>query len=121
MKNEILHLAATMLSPEEQELLEHLSGMRDEQGLALALDMDIRAGMCSALAEMSESLRALMGLLARYHFLANLPDHAFPAYSEIMDRIGTAAGNASEWVKKSQTLDRNCSLAAWPEASKLTQ
>lgn len=121
MKNEILHLAAGMLSPEEQELLARLGDLRDEEGLAAALDMDIRAGMCGALAEMSEALRALMGLLARHHFLANLPDHAFPVYSEIMDRIAVAAGSANEWVRRSHTLDRHSCLAVWPEVSKLTQ
>ena len=121
MKSEILHLAASLLSPEEQELLERLGELRDEEGLTVALDMDIRAGMCTSLAEMSEALRALMGLLARYHFLANLPDHAFPVYSEVMNRIGNAAADAHEWVKRSRTLDRNTSLALWPEAVRLPQ
>ena len=117
MKNEILHLAATMLSPEEQDLLARLGELKDEEGLTVALDMDIRAGMCDALAEMSEALRALLGLMARYHFLTNLPDHAFPAYNEIMERIGVAAGNANDWVQRSRSLDRHASLAVWPEAS----
>ena len=121
MKNEILHLAATMLSPEEQDLLERLGELKDEEGLTVALDMDIRAGMCDALADLSESLRALLGLMARHHFLVNLPDHAFPAYNEIMERIGAAASNANEWVKRSRALDQHASLAVWPEASALRQ
>ncbi|MDR2695011.1 MAG: hypothetical protein LBC79_01340 [Deltaproteobacteria bacterium] len=121
MKNEILHLAATMLSPEEQDLLERLGELKDEEGLTVALDMDIRAGMCGALADMSESLRSLLGLMARHHFLANLPDHAFPVYNEIMERIGAAAGNAGEWVQRSRALDRHASLAVWPEMSGLRQ
>jgi hypothetical protein len=121
MKNEILHLAATLLSPEEQDLLERLGELKDEEGLAVALDMDIRTGMCGALAEMSEALRALLGLLARHHFLAKLPDHAFPVYNEIMERIGTAASDANDWVQRSRTLDQHASLAIWPEASVLRQ
>jgi len=121
MKNEILHLAAGLLSSEEQELLERLGALKDQEGLTLALDMDIRAGMCNSLAEMSEALRALLGLLARYHFLANLPDHAFPVYNEIMDRIGTAAGKANGWVQRSRALDQRTGLAVWPEASALRQ
>ena len=121
MKNEVLHLAATLLSPEEQDLLARLVELKDEEGLAVALDMDIRAGMCDALADMSESLRSLLGLMARYHFLANLPDHAFPVYNEIMERIGSAAGNANDWVKRSRALDQHTSLAVWPEASALRQ
>jgi hypothetical protein len=121
MKNEILRLAATLLSPEEQELLERLGTMKDQEGLSVALDMDIRAGMCNSLAEMSEALRSLLGLLARHHFLANLPDHAFPLYNEIMERIGTAASKANDWVQRSRALDQHASLAVWPEASILRQ
>ena len=117
MKNEILHLAATLLSPEEQDLLERLGELKDEEGLTVALDMDIRAGMCEALAEMSESLRSLLGLMARHHFLANLPDHAFPVYNEIMERISTTTSKASDWVKRSRALDQHTSLVIWPEAS----
>ena len=121
MKNEILHLAAALLSPEEQNLLERLGSLKDEEGLTVALDMDIRAGMCGALAEMSEALRSLLGLMARHHFLANLPDHAFPAYHEIMERIGLAASAAHDWVERSRALDRRACLAVWPEASALRQ
>jgi hypothetical protein len=121
MKNEILHLAASLLSPEEQDLLERLGELQDEEGLTVALDMDIRAGMCFALAEMSETLRSLLGLMARHHFLANLPDHAFPAYHELMERIGVAASNANDWVQRSRALDQHTSLAIWPEASSLRQ
>ena len=121
MKNEILHLAATLLSPEEQDLLDRLGELKDEEGLTVALDMDIRVGMCAVLAEMGESLRSLLGLMARYHFLANLPDHAFPAYNEIMERIGAAASDAHDWVQRSRALDQHASLAIWPEASALRQ
>jgi sugar/nucleoside kinase (ribokinase family) len=121
MKNEILHLAATLLSPEEQDLLARLGDLQDEDGLTVALDMDIRAGMCDALADMSESLRSLLGLMARHHFLANLPDNAFPAYNELMERIGTAASNANDWVQRSRALDQHASLAIWPEASAMQQ
>ena len=121
MKNEILHLTATMLSPEEQDLLERLVELNNEEGLTVALDMDIRAGMCGALAEMSENVRSLLGLMARYHFLANLPDHAFPVYNEIMERIGAAADNANDWVQRSRALDQHTSFAVWPEASALRQ
>jgi len=117
MKNEILHLAAGLLSQEERDLLERLGELHGEEGLAAALDMDIRAGMCGALADMSEALRSLLGLLARYHFLAKIPDRAFPVYNEIMERIGVAASNANDWVQRSRALDQHTSLAVWPEAS----
>jgi hypothetical protein len=122
MKNEILHLAADMLSPEEQDLLERLSELGDEDGLALALDMDIRSGMCGALADMGEAVRSLLSLLARSRFPASLSDHLYPAYNEIMERIGSAARSADKWVNRSRILDRNCRPAAWPEdVSKIPQ
>ena len=121
MKNEILNLAATLLSPEEQDLLARLGELKDEDGLTVALDMDIRAGLCNALAEMSETLRALLGLMARYHFLASLPDHAFVSYNALMERLGGTASNANAWVQRSRALDQHTSLAVWPEASSLRQ
>ncbi len=120
MKTDIADLAVNLLSPEERALL-HRLGEREARMDAPLTDMELRAGLCSALAEMSEAMRALLGFMARHNFVTLLPDEAFAAYAQLMDRIGTAATQATCVVERSRSLDRETALANLPEGSKTCQ
>lgn len=84
-------------------------------------DMEIRAGLCMSLAELSESMRALLGLMGRHNFITVLPDKSFPAYETIMERIGTAVTQASQEVSRSRELDRRITIASLPSAALFRQ
>lgn len=84
-------------------------------------DMEVRAGLCIALAELSESMRSLLGLMARHNFITLLPDHSFPVYEQIMGRIGTAVTQASQEVTRSRDLDRRITVATLPSSALLRQ
>ncbi len=120
MKTDIADLAVELLSPEERALLRRL-GEQEARTSTPLTDMELRAGLCSALAEMSEAMRALLGFMARHNFVTLLPDEAFSAYARLMDRIGTAATQATCVVERSRTLDRETALANLPEGSKTCQ
>lgn len=120
MKTDIAELAVELLSPEERALLRRL-GEREAQMNAPVTDMEIRAGLCSALAEMSEAMRALLGFMARHNFVTLLADEAFPPYAELIDRIGAAATRATHIVERSRSLDREMALTNLPEGSKACQ
>lgn len=91
-----------------------------EAGVSLE-DMEIRAGLCVALAELSESMRALLGLMGRHNFITVLPDRSFPAYEQIMDRIGTAVAQAGQEVDRSRDLDRRITVACMPSSALFRQ
>lgn len=84
-------------------------------------DMEVRAGLCMALAELSESMRSLLGLMARHNFITVLPDRSFPAYEQIMGRLGTAVTQASQEVARSRDLDRRITVASLPSSALLRQ
>lgn len=83
-------------------------------GQTLAEGMEIRAGLCAALAEMSSSMRALLGLMGRHNCITALPEECFPAYERIMERVGAAVSQAAVMVERSRDLDRRAVLENMP-------
>lgn len=84
-------------------------------------EMEVRAGLCSALAQLSTSMRSLLGLMSRHNFVTTLPDNAFPAYERIMDNIGTAATQGSSMVARSRELDSSIAMHNIPKNHRLPQ
>lgn len=77
-------------------------------------EMQVRATLCSSLAEMSESMRALLSLMGRHNFITLLSDQTFPHYEGIMERIGNTASQAAQAIEHSRSLDRRIFLAHLP-------
>ena len=103
---------------EEERLLHAQDGLN----LTLTLeDMEVRAGLCTALADLSESMRALLGLMARHNFITLLPDRSFPAYEHTMERLSQAVSQAGQEVTRSRELDRRITLAALPSPAVFRQ
>lgn len=84
-------------------------------------EMEVRAGLCSALGQLSTSMRSLLGLMSRHNFVTTLPDNAFPAYERIMDNIGTAATQGSTMVARSRELDSSIAMHNIPKNHRLPQ
>lgn len=84
-------------------------------------EMEVRAGLCSALGQLSTSMRSLLGLMSRHNFVTTLPDNAFPAYERIMDTIGTAATQGSTMVARSRELDTTIAMQHMPKNHRLPQ
>lgn len=115
MKSEDLRAAVPYLSQEEQELLLHLGEATGEDGVAVAMDMDIRHGLTSALGEMGNAVQMLLMLLNRHRIA--LPDTAMPAYDRLLESIATAATDGATWVCRSHDFDQSALLALMPEPS----
>ncbi len=109
MKPIISHLATELLTPEENAMLMKHRLMDQEPSKPLGIE--VRAGMCEALAELSESVRAMLALMGRYDLPAVMSKDAFTTYTDIMDRIGVAASKASNMVEQSRNLDQQAMLA----------
>lgn len=117
MKDIIILGPGDDLASDDQDLLERLGSTNGMSGAHNAMDMDIRAGMCSAFADMAESVRGLLAMLDRHGFVDSLPDSAHPLYSHLMECIGAAARAGTDLVDRSRELDRDLYLSLMPEGS----
>lgn len=115
MKSEDLQAAVPYLSREEQDLLLHLGEAVGEDGVTVAMDMDIRHGLTAALGEMGNAVQMLLVLLNRHRI--SLPDTAMPAYGQLLESIATAATDGATWVCRSHEFDQSALLALLPEPS----
>ena len=121
MKRDLLRAASTMLTPEEQRMLLHMGTVADEEGPVVAFDMDIRTGMCAALSDLGGAVNALLYLLDECRVPDNLSGETRMAYMGIMERIGSAAVQATEMVERSHAFDQDTLLALAPEGSAVRQ
>lgn len=121
MKRDILRAAACLLTPEEQEMLLRLGDVTEEEGPVVAVDMDIRTGMCASLAELGNAVSLLIQLLERNRVADTLPLTDRLSYSEIMTNIGNAATQATQMVDRSRAFDEDAFMAIAPEGSYITQ
>ncbi len=121
MKRDLLRTASTMLTPEEQRMLLHMGSIMDEEGPVVAYDMDIRAGMCVALSDLGSAVNALLHLLDESQVPEYLTKDVRGQYMGLMDRIGKAAGQATEMVERSYALDQDTLLALAVDGSSVPQ
>ncbi|MEG2173559.1 MAG: hypothetical protein RRY29_09930 [Desulfovibrionaceae bacterium] len=128
MKIDITQLAANLLSNKELTpsqpdvpLAEYTFVASDPSAPTAIAEMEVRAGLCSALAQLSASMRSLLGLMSRHNFVTTLPDQAFPAYERLMDNIGTAATQGSAMVARSRELDTSIAMHHIPKNHRLPQ
>ena len=121
MKRDVLHAASTLLTPDEQRMLLRLGEMTWEEGPVVAFDMDIRTGMCTALADLGGAVNALLSLLNTNHIAETLSPEAQTAYASLMERIAAAAVQATEMVERSRNFDEDALVAISPEASRVRQ
>lgn len=128
MKIDLAQLAANLLSNSElatnQEdipIAEYRLIESDPTAPIALEEMEVRAGLCSALAQLSTSMRSLLGLMSRHNFVTTLPDNAFPVYEKIMDNIGTAATQGSTMVARSRELDTSIAMQHIPNNQRLPQ
>lgn len=127
MKTDLAQIAAERLA--KDELAPSQTALEQEytpESLTTSLsinleEMEVRAGLCSALAQLSTSMRSLLGLMSRHNFVTTLPDAAFPAYERIMDTIGTAATQGSHMVNRSRNLDSTIAMQHMPGENRLPQ
>lgn len=119
MKTEDLQAAVPYLTAEEQDLLLRLGVATGEDGVAVAVDMDIRRGLTCALSDMGNAVQLLLTLLTRHQVA--LPDSALPAYDDLLRSIAGAATDGAKWVSRSQEFDQSALLALTPEPSPLWQ
>ena len=100
------------------DVLEGYASLQAMAGQGLSLeDMEVRVGLCAALSDLSESMRGLLGLMARHNFITTLPDSSFPAYEATMERISAAVSQAGQEMDRSRELDRRIILAGMPSAA----
>lgn len=128
MKIDLAQLTAELLSNTElapsqasAPLAEYRFVESDPTAPTALEEMEVRAGLCSALAQLSTSMRSLLGLMSRHNFVTTLPDNAFPAYERIMDNIGTAATQGSTMVARSHDLDTSIAMQHMPNNQRLPQ
>lgn len=121
MKRDILRAAACLLTPEEQEMLLRLGDATEEDGPVVAIDMDIRTGMCASLADMGNAVSSLIQLLEQNCVADTLPNPARAKYGEIMSRIGSAASQATSMVNRSRAFDEDAFMVLTPESTYITQ
>lgn len=121
MKRELLRTASTMLTAEEQRMLLHMGALTDEDGPVVAFDMDIRSGMCAALSDLGSAVNALLFLLDECQVPEGLSGESRITYTAIMERIGTAAIQATEMVERSHAFDQDTLLALTPGTSAVRQ
>lgn len=128
MKIDLAQLAANLLSNSElatnQEdipIAEYRLIESDPTAPIALEEMEVRAGLCSALGQLSTSMRSLLGLMSRHNFVTTLPDNAFPVYEKIMDNIGTAATQGSTMVARSRELDASIAMQHIPNNQRLPQ
>lgn len=113
MKSKELKSAVPYLSREDQELLCELGEITGRDGVAAALDMNIRHGLASALGDMSLAVQTLLMLMNRHR--VQLPDTAMPTYNRLLETIATAATDGAAWVCRSHDFDQSALLALIPE------
>lgn len=113
MKTDTLYYAPSTFSREEDDPLHARTSSRTDVDTRLE-EMEVRAGLCTALSDMSASMRALLGLMGRHNCITVLPDASFPAYERIMGRIGTAVEQSVVMVERSRALDRRMTLDRLP-------
>lgn len=128
MKIDLAQLAAHLLSNPElgpsqpfAPVAEYRLVENDPTAPIALEEMEVRAGLCSALAQLSTSMRSLLGLMSRHNFVTTLPDNAFPVYEKIMDNIGTAATQGSTMVTRSRSLDTSIAIQNMPSEQRLPQ
>lgn len=121
MKRDILRAAACLLTPEEQEMLLRLGDATEEDGPVVAIDMDIRTGMCASLADMGNAISALINLLEQNRVADTLPESARVRYGEIMARISNAATQATTMVDRSRAFDEDAFMVLASEGTYITQ
>lgn len=121
MKRDIFRAAACLLTPEEQEMLLRLGDVTEEDGPVVAIDMDIRTGMCASLAELGNAVSSLIQLLDRNRVADAMPLADQLVYGEVMNRISTAATQATRMVNRSKAFDEDAFVALAPEQTYVTQ
>lgn len=121
MKREIFRAAACLLTPEEQEMLLRLGDITEDEGSVVAIDMDIRTGMCASLAELGSAVSSLIHLLESSNVAKALPVADQLVYGEVMNRISVAATQATRMVNRSKAFDEDAFVALAPEPTYVTQ
>lgn len=119
MKMEELGTAASHLSADDQEMLSRLGEAAGENGVAVALDMNIRHGLTTAMGEMGQSIQLLLNLLTRCNI--TLPEHCQASYDALLRDIAGAASSGAVWVTRSRQLDESALLALAPETCPVMQ